>query len=363
MSSRSRTLLLVASLVLGLVYVLPLWRVTLDAPQYPGGLGMQIWVDTITGLNPHDLQNINGLNHYIGMQEIVPESIPELDIIPWLFGGLILFGLIAAALRKRALLFAWIGLFVVLLVIGFVDYYQWGYDYGHNLSPDAAIKIPGMAYQPPLIGSKQMLNFVAHSLPDLGGIVIFISLLMGLTASVQEFRKWRFGRKQAAGSRPVAATQVQVAAAALLGVGLIGGCRPAPQPLVMGETACAHCRMTVSDARYGAELVASTGKVYPFDAIECLTAYLADEPEAAEAAHSLWVAAFDVPGTLVNVKEAYFFQSQAIHSPMGGGLAAYTTAYARDEALVEQGGTALDWGGVLTIGNSGDARTHALHVH
>jgi len=120
--------------------------------------------------------------------------------------------------------------------------------------------------------------------------------------------------------------------------------------------------MTISDARYGAELVATTGKVYPFDAIECLTAYLAEEPEAAEGAHSLWVAAFDVPGTLVNVKDAYFLQSDAIQSPMGAGLAAYSASDSRDAALAEQGGTALDWAEVLAVAVPHEVGVHAIRL-
>jgi hypothetical protein len=31
-----------------------------------------------------------------------------------------------------------------------------------------------MTYQPPIIGSKQLLNFVAHSYPETGGYVLII---------------------------------------------------------------------------------------------------------------------------------------------------------------------------------------------
>ena len=55
---------------------------------------------------------------------------------------------------------------------------MWGYNYGHQLNPDAPIKIPGMAYQPPLIGSKQLLNINAVSLPSIGTIIILISILL-----------------------------------------------------------------------------------------------------------------------------------------------------------------------------------------
>ena len=80
MAKRSRVLILLASLAMGLMYVFPVWTINLEAPQYPEGLGMVIQINTIEGKKQHDLTNINNLNHYIGMRRIVPESIPALTI-------------------------------------------------------------------------------------------------------------------------------------------------------------------------------------------------------------------------------------------------------------------------------------------
>ena len=93
------------------------------------------------------------------LKEIVPESIPELRYMPVLIGVLIGLALVAALVRRRGLLYLWTGLFSLLALVGLADFWKWGYDYGHNLDPTAAIRIPGMAYQPPLIGAKQLLNF------------------------------------------------------------------------------------------------------------------------------------------------------------------------------------------------------------
>ena len=82
MAKRSRIAILVASIALGLLYVLPVWTIDLEAPQYPEGIGMVIRLNTIEGQKEHDLNNINGLNHYIGMQAIEPDSIPELRWMP-----------------------------------------------------------------------------------------------------------------------------------------------------------------------------------------------------------------------------------------------------------------------------------------
>lgn len=189
MRASSRIGLLVATLLLLVPFVRPLWHIGLIAPQYPEGLGMYIWISQITGQKPHDLESINGLNHYIGMQEIVPESIPELRLMPWLVGGLLGLGLLTALAGRRPLLYAWTGLFALLALAGMADFWKWGYDYGHNLDPTAAIRIPGMAYQPPLIGSKQLLNFFATSWPALGGMALMLSLAIGVALCVREWRR------------------------------------------------------------------------------------------------------------------------------------------------------------------------------
>jgi copper chaperone NosL len=196
LSTRSRVLTAAAALLLVPAFFLPIWTIDLVAPQYPEGIGLEIMVNTIRGQSEWDLQNINGLNHYIGMKEIHPESIRELAIMPWLLGGLAVFGLITAATGRRRLLQAWLVVFVLLAAAGLVDFWLWGYDYGHNLNPDAAIKVPGMAYQPPLIGSKQLLNFKASSWPGPGGLLAFASLGLGVLALWLE-RRSEPGRQNA----------------------------------------------------------------------------------------------------------------------------------------------------------------------
>jgi len=191
MSRPARWLLALAALLLLTTYVAPLWHIALQAPQYPEGLGMYIWSNRITGEKPQDLNSINGLNHYIGMKPIQPESIPELRLMPMLIAGLVVTGLGAAAWGRRAGLVAWTGIFLAGAAVGLVDFWRWGYDYGHNLNPEAAIKIPGMSYQPPLVGAKQLLNFRATSLPALGGWVAILSLGLAIGLIIHEYRRDR----------------------------------------------------------------------------------------------------------------------------------------------------------------------------
>ncbi|MDX2056688.1 MAG: hypothetical protein SFV24_02730 [Gemmatimonadales bacterium] len=187
MARSSRLLLAIAALALASIYVAPLWHIALKAPQYPEGLGMYIWANQITG----DLRSINGLNHYIGMKEIHPEAIPELRLMGPIVAGLIGLGLALAAWGRRAGLYLWTGLFLAGALVGLADFWRWGYDYGHNLNPEAAIKIPGMSYQPPLIGPKQLLNFQATSWPALAGWIAVGSLAIAIVLSVREWRRAR----------------------------------------------------------------------------------------------------------------------------------------------------------------------------
>ena len=184
-----RMLLALAALGLVTSYVAPLWHIALKAPQYPEGLGMYIWSSKITG----ELRSINGLNHYIGMKQIHPEAIPELRLMPQIVAGLVVLGLMAAAWGRRAGLYAWTTLLLIGSLVGLADFWRWGYDYGHDLDPEAAIRIPGMSYQPPLIGPKQLLNFQATSWPALGGWVAIGAVMLALTLSVVEWRRARRG--------------------------------------------------------------------------------------------------------------------------------------------------------------------------
>ncbi len=184
MKKISKIIVIVSALAMITAFFTPTWDISLDAPQYPEGLGMKIWINKITG----DLGTINGLNHYIGMKKIEPDSIKELTIMPFVLGFFIIAGVAVGILGRRKLFTAWVILFMLAGIAGGVDFYMWEYDYGHNLDTTAAIIVPGMSYQPPLIGSKQLLNFTAHSYPDTGGIIMIAAGLLGAAILFYESR-------------------------------------------------------------------------------------------------------------------------------------------------------------------------------
>ena len=331
---RDGRILGIASLALVLMYFFPLWTINLEAPQYPEGIGLEIMISTVKGQQEHDLRNINNLNHYIGMKRIEPESIAELKIMPYLIAFMIVFGLIAAFTRKRWMLYTWAITFLILAVVGLVDFWLWEYDYGHNLDTEtAAIKVPGMSYQPPLIGSKQLLNFKAHSWPGVGGWVAFASLTTGVLLMISNMRKKN-------------GTAVSTAAVLVMLL-FVAGCNPGPEPIHYGEDQGANCRMTIVDERFGAEIVTTTGRTYKFDSIECLANYIATEAVPADAISSVWVTDFNKPGEFISADAATFIRTPDVNTPMGAGLVAFASADAAASMLNSPDARSLTWEDIL----------------
>jgi len=174
LSNLSRIIIAITSICIVSTYFVPVWRIDLFAPQYPEGLVMKIWLTKLSG----NVDIINGLNHYIGMKKISVEMFPEFSYLIYLVAAFIIYGLVITITGNRKILFSYLVVSAISGLLALYDFYQWGYDYGHNLNPDAPIKVPGMGYQPPLIGHKKLLNFDAYSMPDVGGYVVVIAVLI-----------------------------------------------------------------------------------------------------------------------------------------------------------------------------------------
>ncbi len=174
--------MLIGALSLMALFVWPMWKIVLYAPQYPDGVEMHIWINKLGGTSPGTLQNINILNHYVGMKFIEPDSIPELKYFQYVIIAMVVLGVIVALINKGSLFLGWAILMSLLAIAGIYDFYLWEYDYGHNLSPEAPIKIPGASFQPPLIGYKEILNFTAVSLPHIAGYFAGAGILLAFVA-------------------------------------------------------------------------------------------------------------------------------------------------------------------------------------
>jgi len=183
---KSKLLMIVGSLLLLGLFIFPLWNITLEAPQYPIPLGMDIHINKFEDTHEFDIKNINLMNHYVGMQYI-PETIPEFKIFPWAVGIMVILGVLIGLKGNYKLFLAWFIVMSLLGIAGMYDFYLWEHDYGHNLNPKAIMKFTNpdgsiMGFQPPLFGSKDILNFKAHSYPRIGAYLMFVGMLLTVVA-------------------------------------------------------------------------------------------------------------------------------------------------------------------------------------
>ena len=120
-------------------------------------------------------------------------------------------------------------------------------------------------------------------------------------------------------------------------------CTPEPQAIRYGKDQCIQCKMIISDTRYGSELVTAKAKVYKFDSVECLAAYLHENNFISEDIHSLWVTNFLAPQNLVNVHTAAFLHSPQLPSPMGLNLTAFADSNSAQKLSGQYPGTVMNW--------------------
>jgi copper chaperone NosL len=330
-----RILLIVCGIALFLVNYFPIWRIELDAPQYPEGLELLIYSDKLAG----NVDIINGLNHYIGMKTLHTADFPEFVILPYLIIFFSLAFIIAGIWGKRFAGYTVLGLFALFGVLAMVDFWKWEYDYGHNLDPNAAIIVPGMSYQPPLIGFKQLLNFGAFSIPATGG---WIFVLAGVIAAYCMGSEWLASKKNIS----ISSGKRFVATIIMLSAGLTAAqsCGPGgAQPIKSGVDACAHCKMTISDLRFGSEFVTKKGRAYKFDDLKCMTSYVAEDATSKTDIEAFYLPDFVNDGQLLPAKDMHILHSEDLRSPMGGNCAAFKSQEDLKNALEKFPGTVVKW--------------------
>ena len=177
--------IIIIILFLTTLWLFPMWRIDLRAPQYPGGLSMQIWLNDVKG----DVAIINGLNHYIGMKTIHKDDFAEFVYLPIVMLTFMGLGILVLLLKKKVFYYIWALTFVLIALYSFYDFYKWEYAYGHHLDPNAPIQVPGMSYQPPLFGYKKLLNFEVLSQPDVAGWFFIAVGILVTSICIYEWKK------------------------------------------------------------------------------------------------------------------------------------------------------------------------------
>ncbi|MFN8639951.1 MAG: hypothetical protein U0360_11000 [Dehalococcoidia bacterium] len=161
-----------AALLLLATAWLPLWTMRLHAPQYPRGLTLTAYGTRIEG----DVQEVNTVNHYVGVEPVHSESIPELDFFPFLLGGLIALVVGGAFLARNWILRGVVQLSVWGFAIGFLaDLQWWLYRSGHERNIDAPYRIDD--FTPRVLGGTKVVNFTSETMVATG---FWLILLAGL---------------------------------------------------------------------------------------------------------------------------------------------------------------------------------------
>lgn len=192
--SAPRLLLVVAALCLVPVYLAPLWNMTMFAPQYPDGLVLDIYSYQLAGGNAgQDIKEINVLNHYIGMRDIVQEDFTEFKWLPFVVGALALLLLRAAVHGQLAHL-----LDVTVLFLYFAGFSLWSFGwklwrYGHDLAATAAVTVE--PFMPPMFGHKKLANFDVYSYPSLASYSLGVAAVLVIVALWLGWRGTRGGSK------------------------------------------------------------------------------------------------------------------------------------------------------------------------
>lgn len=328
MSSLSRLMIALASICLIASIFVPIWRIELAAPQYPEGLAMLIYADKLGG----DVEIINGLNHYIGMQTLHAENFIEFTLLRYLIGFFALFSFFVVIMGRKKILYVLLTAFVLFGIIAMIDFWRWEYNYGHNLDPKAAIIVPGMAYQPPLIGFKQLLNFGAYSIPDMGGWLFVSSGLLMLLATLSETNFFARFKK----------LKSKILGIVIITITFISACGSSkPEPIVLNKDNCDFCKMSIADGRFGAELITSKGRTYKFDDLSCMLSYKKENSQIKYL--SFFVHDYMKSNILIPAETAFFVVSEELNSPMGGNTAAFNNKKDAENYGLKRDAMIGDW--------------------
>ena len=184
----SQVLLIAAAVLIGASLLFSFWGMNLRAPQYPSGLKAQIYITHLAG----DVQELNGLNHYIGMMKLDQAAALERSLAVYLIPAFALLTLVAAFVRRR-----WWWLLAIpalgLPVVFIADLGAWLYYAGHALDPRAPLSSSIKPFTPPLLGEGKIGQFNVIASFEMGFYLVLAASILIAAAIVL--------RRRAAASR------------------------------------------------------------------------------------------------------------------------------------------------------------------
>lgn len=177
---------IVAALLILVSIPFPYWNMTLNAPQYPGGLQMRVFINQMTGdTDPalDEVREIDELNHYIGMESLYNAAQFERSIaLPAMIIMAVL--LVGAALWRHR----WSWLLTVpaftLPLVFLADLGLWLRYYGQNLDPYAPLSSAIQPFVPPVLGLGVIGQFETLAMVDVGWYMAVVASVLIVIAVV-----------------------------------------------------------------------------------------------------------------------------------------------------------------------------------
>ena len=128
------------------------------------------------------------------------------------------------------------------------------------------------------------------------------------------------------------------------------GCNPKPEKISIGTDNCVECKMTIVDAKFGAEIVTKKGKVYKFDDAHCMAVFLERRGVELADIHQTLFVDYNDPNRFIKVRSVEFVVSSQFKTPMGGHAAAFRDeTEARKKAAQIDGSKVTNWATLYNI--------------
>lgn len=121
----------------------------------------------------------------------------------------------------------------------------------------------------------------------------------------------------------------------------ISSCNIGPKPINYGSDECHFCSMTIVDKQHAAQFVTKKGKVFKFDAAECMMNHLHEIDETTVS--MFLVNDYNAPGELIDATKATYLISKNIPSPMGEYLTAFEIKETAEKSQTDNEGELFTW--------------------
>ena len=169
----STALLIAAAAILAVSTLLPYWRIRLNAPQYPNGLFVTVFVNHLEG----DVGEVDGLNHYIGMAPLQEAANIERSLAPIAMAAITLMIVSVAFIHSKW--FAVMAIPAMLFPFIFLaDMWVWLWYYGNHLDPTAALSSSIKPFTPAILGTGVVGQFSTTAVLQTGWYLAFLAAIL-----------------------------------------------------------------------------------------------------------------------------------------------------------------------------------------